>query len=174
MEAIVTHFQGPLQAYLTRLCGSRELAEDLAQETFVRVLTHLHRFDDRFRFSTWLFTIARRLWLNHCGRHRPLVDSEHVERQGARADGPGAIAAEREGRTALRRLLDVALGVLSSSQRDMVLLYHQQGVGVNEIARQSGLPEGTVKSHLFRARRRMLEMICRDESGRRVAEEAMR
>ena len=74
MEAIIGHFQAPLQSYLSRLCGSRELAEDLAQETFVRVLANLDRFDDRFRFSTWLFTIARRLWMNHLNKHRPVAD----------------------------------------------------------------------------------------------------
>lgn len=174
MESIVGHFQGPLQAYLLRLCGSRELAEDLSQETFVRVLSNLHRFDDRFRFSTWLFTIARRLWMNHISRHRPVADSEHVERSGGSAAGPAALAADREQRTSLRRLLDAALAVLSGPQRDMVLLYHQQGVGVGEIARQSGLPEGTVKSHLFRARRRMLAMIHRDAAGRTLAEEVLR
>lgn len=174
MESIVGLFQGPLQAYLLRLCGSRELAEDLSQETFVRVLANLHRFDDRFRFSTWLFTIARRLWLNHAGRLRPRTDSEHVERQGADALGPVADASDRERRTTLRRILDAALAALSGPQRDAVLLYHQQGMGIGEIARQAGVPEGTVKSHLFRARRRMLAMIRDDRSARTVVEEALR
>ena len=165
------HFQGPLQAYLKRLCGRPDLAEDLAQETFVRVLTNLHRFDDRFRFSTWLFTIARRLWLNHAARRRPVSDSEHVERRGGAGAGPVAAVQERERTTLLRKALDAAIGALTGPQRDVVLLYHQQGLGIGEIARQSGLPQGTIKSHLFRARRRMLAMIRGDLSARALVRE---
>lgn len=174
MEAIVGHFQAPLQAYLGRLCGSRELADDLAQETFVRVLANLDRFDDRFRFSTWLFTIARRLWMNHLSKHRPLADSAQVESRGGPEAMPGVLAAAHEQRTRLRRLLDAAIDVLSPQQREMVVLFHQQGWGVSDIARHVKLPEGTVKSHLFRARRRMLGLIRSDASDRAFAEEAMR
>jgi RNA polymerase sigma-70 factor (ECF subfamily) len=174
MEEIISAFQGPLQVFLSRLCGSRELAEDLAQETFVRVLGNLDRFDDRFRFSTWLYTIARRLWMNHISKHRPVADSEHVERRGGVEEMPVAQAARREQRTRLRRLLDRALGALSGPQREMVLLFHQQGWGVQDIARRSNLPEGTVKSHLYRARRRMLEVIQRDAAETALAEEVLR
>ena len=174
IEELIGLFQGPLQAFLTRLGGSRELAEDLAQETFVRVLGNLDRFDDRFRFSTWLYTIGRRLWMNHLNKHRPRADSEHVEGQGGTQEMPGTLASRLEQRTRLRRLLDRALDALSGPQRDMVLLFHQQGWGIGEIARQSNLPEGTVKSHLFRARRRMLEEISRDASAIAFAEEVLR
>lgn len=173
MESIVGHFQGPLQAYLRRQCGRQDLAEDLSQETFVRVLANLHRFDDRFRFSTWLFTIGRRLWLNHAGRTRPVSDSEQVERQGALGSGPVAVASASEQRTRLRLILDGALAVLSGPQREAVLLHHQQGLGISEIARQSGVPEGTVKSHLFRARRRMLAIIQGDARARSVTAEVL-
>ena len=174
IESLVGIFQGPLQAFLQRLCGSPELAEDLAQETFVRVLGNLDRFDDRFRFSTWLYTIARRLWMNHINKHRPVPDSEHVESRRGHDELPGVLASQQEQRTRLRRLLDRALDVLSGPQREMVLLFHQQGWGVGEIARQANLPEGTVKSHLFRARRRMLELIRRDAVDSALAEEMLR
>ncbi len=174
VEEIVARFQMPLQAYLARLSGSRELAEDLCQETFVRVLANLDRFDDRFRFSTWLYTIARRLWMNHLGKHRPTPDSEHVESRGGSHQLPGALAAEREQRTRLGRLLDAAMDALNPIQREIVLLFHQQGWGVSEIARQANLPEGTVKSHLYRARRRMLDRIRSDELDRAFAEEVLR
>ena len=174
MERIVELFQGPLQAWLVRLSGDRELAQDLAQETFVRVLANLDRFDDRFRFSTWIYTIARRLWMNHLSKHRARPDSEHVESRQGGGGLPVAEAAASEQRTRLRRLLDAAIGSLSGRQREMVLLFHQQGWGIGDIARQSNLPEGTVKSHLFRARRRMLECIQRDELDRAFAEEVLR
>ncbi len=174
MESMIQLFQGPLQGYLTRLCGSRELAEDLSQETFVRVLGNLDRFDDRFRFSTWLFTIARRLWMNHLSKHRPVSDSDHVESRGGSGALPGAVAAEREQRTRLGRLLDTAMDALTPPQRDMVMLYHQQGWSIADISKQVDLPQGTVKSHLYRARRRMLCVIRQESSNRAFAEEVLR
>ena len=57
---LIKSYQRPLEAFLFRLCGKPELAEDIAQEAFVRVIKSLDRFDERFRFSTWLFTIGKR------------------------------------------------------------------------------------------------------------------
>lgn len=174
IEGLVRRYQGSLHAFLLRRCGRPELAEDLVQESFVRVLRSLDRFDPRFRFSTWLFTIGRRLWMNHLNKLRPRSDSEHVERSGDAQASPGMVAVRREQRTRLRKLLDAALAALTPSQREMVLLYHQQEMGVGEIARRWSLPEGTVKSHLFRARRRMLAVIRSDASDRALAEEVLR
>jgi len=76
---LIRAYQRPLEAFLFRLCGQSDLAEDLAQESFVRVIRSLDRFDERFRFSTWLFTIGKRLLVNHQQKMRPLADSEVVE-----------------------------------------------------------------------------------------------
>src|SRR5690606_22404494 len=65
-EALIRAQQQSLFAYMLRMSGNRETAEDITQAAFVRALANIDRFDTRYRFSTWLFTIAKRLHMNLC------------------------------------------------------------------------------------------------------------
>ena len=75
IEALIRAHQDSLYAFILRMSGRPETAEDIVQEAFVRVLRNLHRFDDRFRFSTWLFTIGKRLYMNAAQKLGPAYDS---------------------------------------------------------------------------------------------------
>lgn len=156
---LVRAYQRPLEMFLFRMCGKPELAEDIAQEAFVRVIKSLHRFDERFRFSTWLFTIGKRLLVNAMQKMRPVPQSELVEHRAGTAGTPDAELAEVERSGSVTRMVGVALDALVSPQKEIILLFHQQGWSVQRISEELSMPEGTVKSHLFRARRRMLEAI---------------
>ena len=169
---LIRAYQRPLEAFLFRLCGQSDLAEDLAQESFVRVIRSLDRFDERFRFSTWLFTIGKRLLVNHQQKMKPLADSEVVEYRAGDARTPATEVEEIERTQRVTQLVAVALDALVSPQREIVLLFHQQNWSVQQIAKELSMPEGTIKSHLFRARRRMLEAI--ERSGVRNPEEILR
>jgi RNA polymerase sigma-70 factor (ECF subfamily) len=169
IERLVRAHQEPLFAFLLRLSGRPDVAEDMVQEAFVRVLRNLDRFDDRFRFSTWLFTIARRLYVNHLQKHRPSYDSETVGDWQGESLRPDQLSAADEQRRHVRDLLDEALKSLNPQQREIVLLFHQQNWPIQEIAAHLGMPEGTIKSHLHRARKRMQEAICRDRVTRERA-----
>jgi RNA polymerase sigma-70 factor (ECF subfamily) len=160
---LIQAYQRPLEAFLFRLCGKHELAEDLAQEAFVRVIKSLHRFDDQYRFSTWLFTIGKRLLVNAQQKMKPLPESEIVEFRADDTRTPlsEVVSAERGAR--ISKLVEIAVESLVSPQREIVLLFHQQGWSVQRIAEELRMPEGTIKSHLFRARRRMLFAI--EQSG---------
>lgn len=156
---LVQHHQRSVYAYLLRMCGRPDVAEDMAQEAFVRVLTNLDRFDFRFRFSTWLFTIARRLYLNHAQKMKPAFDSDTVgAAEGAWEPVPGG-AARRELREVRRTSLDAALQELTSDQREVIVLFHQFDWPIAIIAQHLDMPEGTVKSHLHRGRRRLREVL---------------
>lgn len=161
---LIRAYQRPLEAFLFRLCGQSDLAEDLAQEAFVRVMKSLDRFDERFRFSTWLFTIGKRLLVNHRQKMRPTADSETVEYRAGDRRTPEAPLESAERAAKIGRLIEVALDALGSPQREIVLLFHQQGWSVERISQELTMPEGTVKSHLFRARRRMLAAIEHTDS----------
>ena len=160
---LIQAYQRPLEAFLFRLCGKHELAEDLAQEAFVRVIKSLHRFDDQYRFSTWLFTIGKRLLVNARQKMKPLPESEIVEFRANDTRTPlsEVVSAERGAR--ISKLVEIAVESLVSPQREIVLLFHQQGWSVQRISEELRMPEGTIKSHLFRARRRMLFAI--EQSG---------
>jgi RNA polymerase sigma-70 factor (ECF subfamily) len=159
ISELIRAYQRPLEAFLFRMCGKSDLAEDIAQEAFLRVMKSLDRFDDRFRFSTWLFTIGKPLLVNHQQKMRPLADSDAVDFRGRDARTPVTENIEQERGETVQRMIAIALDSLVEPQREIVLLFHQQGWPVERIADKLSMPEGTIKSHLFRARRRMLAAI---------------
>lgn len=170
IEALIRAHQDALYAFMLRMSGRPDVAEDILQEAFVRVLKNLDRFDTRFRFSTWLFTIAKRLYVNSVQKHRPTYDSDVVgDRQGDQAS-PGSNAARNETIANARTVVDFALAELAPHQREIILLFHQQCWPITEIAVYLDMPEGTVKSHLHRARKRMKKAI---ESSGVMTQQAM-
>lgn len=154
-EALIRAHQASLYAYMLRLSGRPEVAEDIVQDAFVRVLVNLDRFDSRFRFSTWLFTIAKRLYVNACQKHKPVYDSDYVGATEGESDDPSLPAMTFEWRGHARDAIGRALLELSDDQRQIVLLFHQQEWPITQIAGYMNMPEGTVKSHLHRARKRL-------------------
>jgi len=150
--SLVKAHQHGLFAYMVRMTGRPDVAEDVVQEAFVRALTNLDRFDTRFRFSTWLFTIARRLYLNYCERRRPVSDSETCQQSAHQTPGPAEIAENGDTTATDRDEINAALKDLPGVQRQIVVLFHQQDWAIWQIAEHLDLPEGTVKSHLHRGR----------------------
>lgn len=159
-EALVRAQQQSLFAYMLRMSGRRDVAEDVTQEAFVRALTHLDRFDSRYRFSTWLFTIAKRLHMNMCDRRRPIYDTDIVTawRGPVGRMRPDFDAAD--GRAQVRDELQAGLDELPARQREILVLFHQQDWPIALIAQHMGIPEGTVKSHLHRGRRRLRGLLA--------------
>lgn len=147
--------QASLYAYMLRMSGRPEVAEDVVQDAFVRALTNLHRFDFRFRFSTWLFTIAKRLYVNACQKHKPAYDSDTVGMAAGRGRGPEMPTIDSEVTVNAKAAIDFALAELSEDQREIVVLFHQLDWPIAQIAEYMDMPEGTVKSHLHRGRMRM-------------------
>ena len=106
MEALIRAHQEALFAFILRMSGRPHLAEDIVQEAFVRVLRNLDRFDPRFRFSTWLFTIAKRLYVNAVQKQRPAYDTDTVGVQEGSGESPArlyhlGLALGQTGETAL-------------------------------------------------------------------------
>jgi RNA polymerase sigma-70 factor, ECF subfamily len=159
IESLIRAHQEALYAFMLRMSGRPDVAEDIVQEAFVRVLKNIDRFDTRFRFSTWLFTIAKRLYVNAMQKLRPTYDSDIVGAHQGEANTPGGSASRRETIENARNIIDTALAELGPLQREIILLFHQQNWPITEIAVYLDMPEGTVKSHLHRARRRMKKVI---------------
>src|SRR5262245_31977864 len=155
IEGLIRAHQDALYAFMLRMSGRPDVAEDIVQEAFVRVLKNLDRFDPRFRFSTWLFTIAKRLYVNSMQKHKPAYDSDAVSVREGEGPSPSGRSAEAEKMQHIRDMLDFALGELTAQQREIILLFHQQNWPITEISVHLNMPEGTVKSHLHRARKRM-------------------
>lgn len=153
-EFIKAH-QASLYAYMLRMSGRPEMAEDIVQDAFVRALTNLHRFDFKFRFSTWLFTIAKRLYVNAMQKHKPAYDSDIVGSAQGGFDIPEGRTVGEEVTVNAKAAIDFALAQLSLEQREIVVLFHQLDWPIAQIAEHMDMPEGTIKSHLHRGRQRM-------------------
>jgi RNA polymerase sigma-70 factor (ECF subfamily) len=163
---LVRAMQGPLYSYLVRLSRSPHVAEDTTQEALYRAIKHIERFDSRWRFSTWVFTIARRLLSNAQQRKSPRVDSALVDEVAPIAPAWGVrgwpderTEESREQQARQRMHIDRALGRLPESQQEVVVLFHQLDWSIAQISELTGLAEGTVKSQLHRARVTLRELL---------------
>jgi len=154
-EELVRRYQVPLVRFLRRSARAPE-AEDLTQDTFVRAYENLHRYRASWRFSTWLFTIARRLCLNRSRRRRPVACTDALESVPSAAASPSEAVAYEEDRF---RLWDRAAVVLSTSQLTAMWLFYVEEMPVKEIARVLGRTHMAVKTMLFRARKRLLPFL---------------
>jgi RNA polymerase sigma-70 factor (ECF subfamily) len=159
-EQLVERFQVPLVHFLSRSVAHED-AEDLTQETFVRAFKNLHRYHAKWRFSTWLFTIARRLCINHLRQRsvRQVTNGPSTEALGEMkgpAAEPGEMLAAREQR---QRIWDQAAEVLSEPKFTALWLFYVEDMPVRDIASVLGRSRVAVKTMMFRARQELLPIM---------------
>ena len=145
-------------AYL--LCGNATEAQDLVQETFLQALKSAHRFRGESAVYTWLHGILLNVSRHHRRRQKRLVLDENIALETSiDVDGPGEAEADREFRaTRLTR----ALQTLSPEHREVIVLRFYENRKIHEIAAQTGVSAGTIKSRLHYALR-CLEKLVPDE-----------
>ena len=156
LEALVTRYYAPLLAHLTRVTRNATQAEDLVQETFLRLVRHAATYRYPKPFRPWLYTIAHNLALNEARS----AYRRHTE-IGAVPDGPTTEPdpAEWVERYELRSGLLEALAHLSIAQREVLSLRFGQELTVEETAQILGIPPGTVKSRTFGALRHLRDRL---------------
>jgi RNA polymerase sigma-70 factor (ECF subfamily) len=161
-QALVVRHQRSVYNLLARMLRNPALAEDLAQEVFLKVFSHLRTFDPRFKFSNWILRIAHNTAIDAMRRRGPQelsLDDPDPREQGRIDDAlvdPGSDGAHRGAeRRDLRRALNHALDRLRPEYRQAVVLRYQEDRSYEEIAEITGVPLGTVKSNLHRARAEM-------------------
>ena len=147
-EGLVRRWQGPLINLAYRFCRDRERAEEMAQEAFLRAFNALGQWRREAMFSTWLFSLATRLYCSEL-RRIPVrsipLDDIPEPRDSQRTD---ASFEEQESNRTLRRALDT----LPAKYREPLLLYYFHDLDVTAASRSLGLPEGTLKARLSRGR----------------------
>ena len=151
-EALYRRYRNRLYAFLVRYTGDPAVAQDLFQETFLRVFRDRARYEPRAAFVTWLFTIARRLSLDHvraAGRTKEILIGPPTALATIPDIEPGplrAIETEEEARR-----LAAALAGLPEEDRAILLLSRLEGLRYVDIARVLGTSEGAVKIRAHRA-----------------------
>lgn len=156
---MITHEQESLRRFLRGLCsGDGFRADDIAQEALLKAYLSFERFEGRSRFSTWLFRIAFNCWYD--SQKKACRESEWFSLEDCPPDGSRANAAEYEiDRGHEYQQLHLAIGNLPLQEQTVILLFYMEEKSVKEIEIITGMPSGTVRSHLSRGRRHLKEYL---------------
>src|SRR5215469_7140780 len=175
---LIHRWEGPIQGLCERMTGDAHAAEDLAQETFVRVFARRKEYQAAGKFSTWLWRIAMNLCYDELRRRqrreKTIFDEEGGERLAAlqaftAADAaPDRSLAERERSGMVQRALDE----LPEIYRAVLVLRHYEDLKFREIAEVLGVPEGTVKSRMAEALTQFGRLLEPKLGGKRKAASA--
>jgi RNA polymerase sigma-70 factor (ECF subfamily) len=143
-ETLYKRHRGALYRFVLRSLHQRSAAEELFQEVWMRVIEARARYAPQARFTTWLYTIAHNLLVDHWRRKGLVVVELNEDEVGAAPDNP---ARQAEARQTLTRFLQ-ALEALPLAQREAFLLHEEGGLSVAEIAAATGTNEEAAKSRL--------------------------
>lgn len=161
---IVERYQKGLVNYIYHMVHQYDEALELTQEVFLKSYTGLKKYDRQYKFSTWIYKIASNHTIDHMRRQRP--DTTPIQ---TRADGNDVheIPLESQSpspqeslqRKRLRREIVACVKSLPPAYRELIILRHFNFRSYEEIAKITGLPLGTVKNRIFRARRMLMEQL---------------
>jgi RNA polymerase sigma factor (sigma-70 family) len=153
--ALVNRHQVGVRTLLTRLCaGDRAQADDLAQETFLRVYRRLITFDRRARFTTWLYRVTYNVFLDHTARRRAESSGEGVS---SSQDTPSPALADQ---VLARHDLARAFAAITPAERAALTLAYAAGCAHPEIAQVLDCPLGTVKTLIARGKEKLRQALA--------------
>jgi RNA polymerase sigma-70 factor (ECF subfamily) len=173
---LIRRYERPVFSLIYRMVRDRELAEDLAQDTFVKVLKHIDRYRPEFKLSSWLFKIANNVAIDHLRRRQLDTISIDGSPNAQTADAveasrfdvvdPQESALDEMEARELGTAIETAIAGLRPEYRSCIMLRHVEGRSYEEIAATLDLPLGTVKTYIHRARHQLREALddLRDES----------
>ncbi len=162
--SLFDRYHGPITSYLYRMVGDRDLADDLAQETFVKAYGALGRTSPDLNFRAWIYRIATNTALSHLRRRRLLQWVPFSP--GVPEPSADFRLAERLGE---RELIDLALRRIRPAYASILLLRHHQGLTLKETANVLGVSPNTAKVRLFRARKAFMQAYESVAEGRKDA-----
>lgn len=162
-EELVRRYQRQITNYVFRMLNDYDASLDVTQEVFIKVYNSLAKYSSEYKFSTWLYRIAHNAAIDHIRRRSPNQQSLESE------NGDGAFQLQLEStdptpeqereRSEWRNEIAAVVKCLPAAYRELILLRHSQDLSYDEIAEITGLPLGTVKNRLFRAREMMREIF---------------
>ena len=176
LDRLIEQYQHRLLRYLLFLTGRREVAEDLFQETWMRVLVRGAQYNGKARFDTWLFTIARNLVID-LSRKRTMASLDEMNEQNEddrpfeiTAEGPSPLA-QFQTKEDSAEVGEVLL-TLEPSHREVLVLRFYEELSLEEIATMTQAPLSTVKSRLYRGLASLKPELEKLRSSRPVVAEA--
>jgi len=159
-ERLVRQYQGLCWHIVQRMVRHPEDTRELCQEAFLRVHRNLHQYRFDAPLKSWIGQVAYSVARRHLERKRiALVESAEDETPLHELVGDGFDLEAATADDEIARLLHAAIEALPPLQRLLLTLYHLEETPIGEISRITGLAEGTIKSHLFRSRKRLRELL---------------
>lgn len=155
---LLRRYKGPLFGYLMRMARNREIAEDLFQETFLRVHEKAHTFRAGAKFKGWVYTIATRIAIDQQRYNKRRPQLQIVENE-APIPSTDKDPAEETVQSELRETVKVAVDTLPPKQRAALVLSYYQGHSYPEVARIMGCSLSSVKTHMSRALKRLATQL---------------
>ncbi len=162
LDRLIEQYQHRLLRYLVYLVGNRELAEDLFQETWIRVLERGYQYDGKHEFSTWLYAVARNLSIDYLRRKSPVSLDELMDKEEhapLELADPRPLAWEVAAEHEQAERISAALVSIPTGYRETIVLRFQEGLALEEIATVTGVRLGTVKSRLYRGLNMLLSRL---------------
>jgi RNA polymerase sigma-70 factor, ECF subfamily len=164
-EELVRRYQRPIAAYIYRMVGDYDAALDLTQEVFIKVYNSLARYRSEFKFSTWIYKIAHNAAIDHLRRYavrgQAVTSGFDTERRDTPVEGRRLTPEQESERKERRSEVEMVVEMLPRAYRELIVLRHSHDLSYDEIAEVTGLPLGTVKNRLFRAREAMRDLLIK-------------
>ena len=160
-EELVRRYQRPIAAYVYRMVGDYDAALDLTQEVFIKVYGSLSRYRAEFKFSTWIYKIARNAAIDYLRRAaaRETAISGDDDRPATIVESRRLTPEQESERNERCSEIEMVVRLLAPAYRELIVLRHSNDLSYDEIAEVTGLPLGTVKNRLFRAREAMRDLL---------------
>ena len=166
---LIRRYQRPVFSLVFRMVRDRALAEDLSQETFIKVLNNIDKYVPEFKFSSWLFKIANNLAIDHLRRRRiqtvsmdgapDATTASQIEATSFELASHGESALDELEAKELGSAIERAIAALRPEYRSCIMLRHVEGRSYEEIAATLDLPLGTVKTYIHRARHELRKAL---------------
>ena len=166
---LIRRYERPVFSVIYRMVRDRELSEDLAQDTFIKVLNALDRYDPSYKFSSWIFKIAHNTTVDHLRKKEldtlSLHGSPHArteEQAEATSFTPASRSIDPEQYAESQEIgaeIEDAIAALRPQYREAILLWHVEGRPYDEIAAIMDLPLGTVKTYIHRGRNELRQKL---------------
>lgn len=164
-EEIVMLYQNRVYYVCYRMLGSREESEDIAQEAFVRAYMNLHKFDQKRKFSTWIFRIATNLCIDRLRKKKPdySLDAEVPGTEGldmySQLESAEDLPEEELEKMETQERVQYEISRLSETYRPVIVLRYMEELSLKDIAEILDLPLGTVKTRLHRGREALRQQM---------------
>jgi RNA polymerase sigma-70 factor (ECF subfamily) len=159
-QAMMDVWQKQIYSHLLHLLGNHDDADDATQETFIQLLKSIESFEERSKFSTWLYTIAHRKGIE-CLRKRSKIQQLFTRNETKQLDASAAAPDSNLSEAEIRKLLEEAVQQLPTRQREVFLLRHFEGLRFRQIATITGVSDGALKASYHHARKKIENILKR-------------